>query len=58
MRSPFQSIRVCIDITAPKPTPGKGWVYVGPHVMVVLPASCRDALLGVNRDISKGTGPT
>lgn len=41
------------DITATKPPPGKDWSFVGPHVMVVLPDSCRDGLLGVNRDISK-----
>jgi hypothetical protein len=41
------------DITATKPPPGKEWSYVGPHVMVVLPDSCRDALQDVSRDITK-----
>ncbi|HEX8789634.1 MAG TPA: hypothetical protein VF765_01695 [Polyangiaceae bacterium] len=41
------------DITATKPPPGKNWSYTGPHVMVVLPDSSRDALSGVNRDITK-----
>jgi hypothetical protein len=41
------------DISAAKPPPGKDWYYVGPHVMVVLPDVCRDALEDVNQDISK-----
>jgi hypothetical protein len=41
------------DIMATQPPPGKNWAYVGPHVMVVLPDTCRDALRYVNRDISK-----
>jgi hypothetical protein len=40
------------DIHATKPPPGKDWSYVGPHVMVVLPDSCRGALQDVNRDVS------
>jgi hypothetical protein len=40
------------DMTATKPPPGKDWSYVGPHVMVVLPDSCQNALQDVNHDIS------
>jgi hypothetical protein len=40
------------DLKATKPPPGKDWSYAGPHVMVVLPSSCRRALKDVNRDIS------
>jgi hypothetical protein len=40
------------DMTATKPPPGKDWYYAGPHVMVVLPDSSRNALQDVNHDIS------
>jgi hypothetical protein len=40
------------DMNAKKPPPGKDWVYAGPHVMVVLPDSCRGALRDVNRDLT------
>jgi len=30
----------------------KKWFYVGPHVMVVLPDSAKDALRGINQDLS------
>ena len=30
----------------------KEWFYVGPHVMVVLPDSAKDALRGINQDLS------
>jgi hypothetical protein len=35
------------DMAAKKPPPGKDWYYAGPHVMVVLPDSCRSALQDV-----------
>jgi hypothetical protein len=30
----------------------KEWFYVGPHIMVVLPDSAKDALRGINQDLS------
>jgi hypothetical protein len=30
----------------------KEWFYIGPHVMVVLPDSAKDALRGINQDMS------
>jgi hypothetical protein len=41
------------DLSATKPPPGKDWIAIGPHVMVVLPDACRDALGDVNRDLTK-----
>jgi hypothetical protein len=40
------------DIRASKPAPGKDWSYAGPHVMVVLPDSCRTALKDVHHGVS------
>ena len=37
---------------AKDPSEVKEWFYVGPHVMVVLPDSAKDALRGVNQDLS------
>src|SRR6516225_2109604 len=37
---------------AKDPSQVKEWFYVGPHVMVVLPDSAKDALRGVNQDLS------
>jgi len=37
---------------AKDPRQVKEWFYVGPHVMVVLPDSAKDALRGINRDLS------
>jgi hypothetical protein len=34
------------------PSQGKEWFYVGPHIMVVLPDSAKDALRGINQDLS------
>ena len=31
----------------------KDWIYVGPHVMVVLPDAAKDAFQGINQDLSK-----
>lgn len=42
------------DLLAKTPPPGKDWIYVGPHIMVVLPSADRASLLGVNRDILNG----
>jgi hypothetical protein len=38
----------------PAKDPGqvKEWFYVGPHIMVVLPDSTKDALRGINQDLS------
>src|SRR5215813_13489980 len=30
----------------------KEWFYIGPHIMVVLPDSAKDALRGINQDLS------
>ena len=30
----------------------KQWFYIGPHIMVVLPDSAKDALRGINQDLS------
>src|SRR5262249_35752434 len=37
---------------AKDPSQVKEWFYVGPHVMVVLPDSAKDALRGINQDLS------
>ena len=39
---------------APAKDPGqvKEWFYVGPHIMIVLPDSAKDALRGINQDLS------
>jgi hypothetical protein len=40
---------------APKakdPRQVKEWFYIGPHVMLVLPDSAKDALRGINQDMS------
>ena len=37
---------------AKDPSEVKKWFYVGPHVMVVLPDSAKDALRGINQDLS------
>jgi hypothetical protein len=42
------------DPLAKAPPPGRDWIYVGPHVMVVLPSADRASLLGVNRDLRSG----
>jgi hypothetical protein len=42
------------DILATKPPPGKDWSYVGPHVMVVLPDSCRKGLADIQKTVSNG----
>ena len=34
------------------PSQVKEWFYVGPHIMVVLPDSAKDALRGINQDMS------
>jgi hypothetical protein len=42
------------DLSAGTPPPGKDWYHVGPHVMIVLPDACKDALRDQNRDPSTG----
>src|SRR6476646_3865190 len=37
---------------AKDPTQIKEWFYIGPHVMVVLPDSAKEALRGINQDLS------
>ena len=37
---------------AKDPSQVKEWFYVGPHIMVVLPDSAKDALRGLNQDLS------
>jgi hypothetical protein len=43
------------DVTAKEPPPGKNWYFAGPHVMLVLPDSDKDALKGIGQDTSTGT---
>jgi hypothetical protein len=38
--------------SAKDPSQVKEWFYVGPHIMVVLPDSAKDALRGINQDLS------
>ena len=38
--------------SAKDPTQIKEWFYIGPHVMVVLPDSAKEALRGINQDLS------
>jgi hypothetical protein len=37
---------------AKDPSQVREWFYVGPHIMVVLPDSAKDALQGINQDLS------
>ena len=37
---------------AKDPSQVKEWFYIGPHIMVVLPDSAKDALRGINQDLS------
>jgi hypothetical protein len=37
---------------AEDPSLVKEWFYVGPHIMIVLPDSAKDALRGINQDLS------
>src|SRR5258708_7107790 len=37
---------------AKDPSQVKEWVYIGPHVMLVRPDSAKDALRGINQDLS------
>ena len=39
-------------VPAKDPSQVKEWFYVGPHIMVVLPDSAKDALRGINQDLS------
>ena len=39
-------------VPAKNPSQVKEWFYVGPHIMVVLPDSAKDALRGINQDLS------
>jgi hypothetical protein len=38
---------------AKNPAEVKEWFYIGPHVMIVLPDSAKEALRGINTDLSK-----
>jgi hypothetical protein len=42
------------DLSARTPPAGKDWYYVGPHVMIVLPDRCKDALRDQSHDPSTG----
>jgi hypothetical protein len=42
------------DLNAKAPPEGKDWYYAGPHVMLVLPDSDKDALKYVGQDTSSG----
>jgi hypothetical protein len=37
---------------AKNPSEVRKWFYIGPHIMVVLPDSAKDALRGINQDLS------
>jgi hypothetical protein len=37
---------------AKDPSQVKEWFYIGPHIMLVLPDSAKDALRGINQDLS------
>jgi hypothetical protein len=37
---------------AKDPSQVKEWFYVGPHIMIVLPDTAKDALRGINQDLS------
>lgn len=37
---------------AKDPAQVKEWFYIGPHIMVVLPDTAKEALIGINRDLS------
>ena len=39
-------------IPAKDPSRVKEWFYIGPHIMIVLPDSAKDALGDINRDMS------
>jgi hypothetical protein len=39
-------------LVCPIATQVKEWFYIGPHVMVVLPDSAKEALRGINQDLS------
>jgi hypothetical protein len=39
-------------VPAKDPAQVKEWFYVGPHVMIVLPDTAKDALRGINQDLS------
>src|ERR1700751_5742114 len=41
-----------------RPSQVKEWFYIGPHVMVVLPDSDKDALRGINQDMSNNQAYT
>jgi hypothetical protein len=40
------------DSPAKDPRQVREWFYIGPHIMVVLPDSAKDALRGINQDLS------
>jgi hypothetical protein len=37
---------------AKDPSQVKEWFYIGPHVMIVLPDSAKEALRGINQDLA------
>jgi hypothetical protein len=44
--------------SAKDPSQVKDWVYIGPHIMVVLPDSAKDAFRGINQDMSNNQAYT
>jgi hypothetical protein len=44
--------------TARDPSQVKEWFYIGPHIMVVLPDSAKDALRSINQDMSNNQAYT
>jgi hypothetical protein len=39
-------------VKAMDPRQVKDWFYIGPHVMIVLPDSAKEALRGINQDLA------
>jgi hypothetical protein len=49
---PMGEVREGQGVTPAKnPSQVKEWFYIGPHVMIVLPDSAKDALRGINQDL-------
>jgi hypothetical protein len=46
-------VRQAQGVTPAKdPSQVKEWFYIGPHIMIVLPDSAKNALRGINQDLS------
>ena len=44
------SIALAEELSGTRPSQVKEWFYIGPHIMVVLPDSAKDALQGINQE--------